>query len=73
MAKINLLTLSTEELREAVCMWIDRNAGAGDISRTVEHVRVMSREKTVFEISTKANGNVSFDDGKFLHKIGDLE
>ena len=73
MAKINLLTLSTEELREAVGMWIDRNADAGDVSRTVENVRVMSHKQTIFEMSVQTPGNISFNDHRTVHMIGDLE
>lgn len=66
MATINLVTLTTKELQDALKLWLEAN-GMPDCEQMI----VTSHGSTVFCMQMEEKGFVRFDKNGTQHRVGD--
>ena len=68
MPTINEITLSAEELRDAMLDFLEKK-GLGKLDLAIENVVVKSHRQTVFDIDLFAGGKITFNDGETIHMV----
>lgn len=66
MATINLVTLTTKELQDALKLWLEANG-----MPECEQMVVVSHGSTVFCMQMEEKGFVRFDKNGTQHRVGD--